>query len=198
MFENVSKTKILEAAVKVFRTKGYTATRVEDLCAEAGLTKGGFFHHFKSKEDVALSALEYWNATASEMFGGAPFMQLTDPLARLLGYIDLRKELLQGSLAEVTCLAGTLAQEMFDSSPAIRAAAERAIRTNAEWVTELVRDAKRVYAPDATWSPESLALYTQSALQGGFVVGKAYGDVHVIGEAVDHLRRYVVSLFPQP
>ena len=51
-----SKTRLLDATLKVVRAKGYTATRVEDVCAEAGLTKGSFFHHFKSKEDLALAA----------------------------------------------------------------------------------------------------------------------------------------------
>ena len=38
--------KLLDAAVHVIRSKGYSAARVEDICAEAGLTKGAFFHHF--------------------------------------------------------------------------------------------------------------------------------------------------------
>ena len=54
--QHESKTKLLDATLKVVRAKGYSATRIEDVCAEAGLTKGSFFHHFKSKEDLALSA----------------------------------------------------------------------------------------------------------------------------------------------
>ncbi len=59
------KTKLLDATLKVVRAKGYTATRIEDVCAEAGLTKGSFFHHFKSKEDLALSAVAHWDATTA-------------------------------------------------------------------------------------------------------------------------------------
>ena len=55
-----SKTKLLEAALKVIRAKGYTATRVEDVCEAAGLTKGSFFHHLESKEALALAASDYW------------------------------------------------------------------------------------------------------------------------------------------
>ncbi|WP_433964764.1 TetR/AcrR family transcriptional regulator [Tunturiibacter gelidiferens] len=44
-----SKTKFLDAAMHVIRVKGYSATRIEDVCEEAGLTKGSFFHHFRSK-----------------------------------------------------------------------------------------------------------------------------------------------------
>ena len=50
-----SKRKLLDAALKVIREKGYCATRIDDVCAEAGLTKGSFFHHFKTKEELAVA-----------------------------------------------------------------------------------------------------------------------------------------------
>ena len=53
-----SKTKLLQAAIRVIRVKGYTATRVDDVCEAAGLTKGSFFPHFDSKEELALLQLE--------------------------------------------------------------------------------------------------------------------------------------------
>ena len=54
-----SKTKLLEAALQVIRTKGYAATTVDDICEQAGVTKGSFFHHFKSKDELALSAAAF-------------------------------------------------------------------------------------------------------------------------------------------
>ncbi|MGH8317605.1 MAG: TetR/AcrR family transcriptional regulator, partial [Steroidobacteraceae bacterium] len=68
-----SKLKLLDATLKVVRTKGYSATRIEDVCAEAGLTKGSFFHHFKSKEDLALAAAALWDARTVETFAAAPY-----------------------------------------------------------------------------------------------------------------------------
>ena len=48
-----SKAKLLDAALQVIRTKGYSATTIDDICLAAGLTKGSFFHPFKSKEVAA-------------------------------------------------------------------------------------------------------------------------------------------------
>src|SRR6266571_1105292 len=47
-----ARTKLLEAALSVIRTKGYSATSVDELCAAAGFTKGAFFLHFKSKDEL--------------------------------------------------------------------------------------------------------------------------------------------------
>ena len=43
-----AREAILDAATRVMRQKGYGATSVDDLCREAGVTKGAFFHHFGS------------------------------------------------------------------------------------------------------------------------------------------------------
>ncbi len=67
--QHESKRKLLDAAMHVIRSKGYTATRVEDVCEEAGLTKGSFFHHFKSKEELAVAAAEYWSLRTGQLFG---------------------------------------------------------------------------------------------------------------------------------
>jgi TetR/AcrR family transcriptional repressor of nem operon len=45
-----ARTKLLKAALSAIRTKGYSATSVDELCTAAGVTKGACFHHFKSKD----------------------------------------------------------------------------------------------------------------------------------------------------
>ena len=51
------RAQLLDAAVNVIRAKGYSAATVDDICRSAGVTKGGFFHHFESKEELAVSAV---------------------------------------------------------------------------------------------------------------------------------------------
>jgi len=190
-----SKRKLLDAALHVIRAKGYTATRVEDICAEAGLTKGSFFHHFDSKEDLALAAAEYWSLTTGSLFRGAEYHKLTDPLDRLLAYVEMRKALLKGELPEFTCLVGTIVQEVFETHPQLREACESSIWGHAATLEPDIADAIRKYGVRGEWTARSLALHTQAVIQGSFILAKAHGGPDVAAESIDHLRRYLEGLF---
>lgn len=193
--QHESKTKILDAAMQVIRAKGYSAATIEDVCQAAGLTKGSFFHHFKSKEELALAAARHFAAMADNLFARAPYRALSDPLDRLLGYVDFRKTILQGALPEFTCLLGTMVQETFESHPAIREACDTYISAHAAEVAKDIAEAKSRYAPSANWSAEGLGLYIQAVLQGAFILAKAKGGPQVAAECLGHLRRYLEMLF---
>jgi TetR/AcrR family transcriptional repressor of nem operon len=190
-----ARAKILAAALGVIRTKGYAATSVDDLCAAAGVTKGAFFHHFKSKEDLAVAAAEFWAETTSAFFATAPYHAHPDPLQRLLGYIDFRKAILTGDVPEFTCLAGTMVQETYETNPAIRDACAHAITEHAANIETDIAAALSARGMRPGWSAKSLALHTQAVLQGAFILAKANGGAQVAAESVDHLRRYVELLF---
>lgn len=190
-----TQRKILDSALKVIRKKGFSATTVEDLCAAAQVTKGAFFHYFKSKEDLALKAAEYWSLVTDEFFAKASYKKLKDPLDRVLGYINYRIEIVQGSLPEFTCLVGTMVQETYDEYPVIREACRKSIFGHAGQLALDFKEAKKLHVPNASWDPESLALHTQAVIQGAFILAKAKHDAHVAIQSIEHLRRYIELLF---
>jgi TetR/AcrR family transcriptional repressor of nem operon len=193
-----SKTKILDAALHVIRAKGYTATRIEDICEAAGLTKGSFFHHFESKEDLALAAAAYWGEMTGAFFASAPYRALSDPLERLLAYVDFRKAILQGDLPDFTCLVGTMVQEVYDTHPDLREACNKSISDHAATLVSDIEEAMRQHGIQAGWTAESLALYTQASIQGAFILAKAKHGPEIAAACIDHLRRYIELLFNQP
>jgi TetR/AcrR family transcriptional regulator, transcriptional repressor for nem operon len=190
----LTRTALLDATLKVIRSKGYSAATVDDICAAASVTKGSFFHHFANKEELAIKATHYWNEMTGSLFATAPYQQVPDPRERILAYIDFRAQIVQGDLADVTCLLGTMVQETFDSHPAIRTACREGIESHARTLVPVISKAKAMYAPDADWNAENLALYTQAALQGAFIVAKGQGDSEIAVELIAHLRDYVRGL----
>ena len=193
--QHKSEIKLLEAALYVVRAKGYTATRVEDICAAAGVTKGSFFHHFKSKEDLALAAAAYWDEMTGQFFKLAPFGALPDPLERILGYIDFRKTLIAGEPHAFTCFAGTMVQDVFETHPAIRDACRTSIFGHAGTLEADIEAAIRQHAPNSPWTAKSLALHMQAVFQGAFVLAKAENGPDAALACLDHLRRYVELSF---
>jgi TetR/AcrR family transcriptional regulator, transcriptional repressor for nem operon len=190
-----ARTRLLDAAMQVIRAQGYSATTVDDICGAAELTKGAFFHHFKSKEDLAVAAAAHFSDRAEQRFGAAPYRELPDPLDRLLGYIDFRSAIIDGPIPEFTCLLGTMVQEAYDTHPAIRRACDTYIGVHVAGLARDIEEAKARYAPAAMWSAESLALHMQAVLQGAFILAKAKGGAAVARGCVAHLRRYLEQLF---
>ncbi len=191
-----TRDKLLTSAVRLVRESGYDATTVDELCHEAGVTKGAFFYHFASKEALAVAATQFWMKNANELFANADYHKFEDPLDQLIGYVDFRLQLVNGStLPECTCLLGTMVQEKFETSPAIRDACYEGIHSHATDVSKMIVAAKARHAPLASWSTESLGLYTQAVIQGAFVLAKAKNDVALAADMIRHLRRYVELLF---
>jgi TetR/AcrR family transcriptional regulator, transcriptional repressor for nem operon len=189
---------MLDAAFTLIRTKGYAATSVDDICREAGVTKGAFFHHFPSKEDWAVAAADHWSEVTGGLFASAPYHAHTDPLDRVLGYIAFRRDLLTGEPCQFTCVVGTMVQEVHDSHPAIRAACNASIIGHARKLEADIAAAMRQRGIVADWTAASLALHTQAVLQGAFILAKAHGGPAVATDSVDHLRRYIQLLFANP
>ncbi len=190
-----AQQKLLEAAFKLIRSKGYAATSVNDLCDEAHVTKGTFFHYFESKEALAVAAANHWSLVTGEFFKNAPYHNHLDPLDRVMGYIDFRKDILQGEVQEFTCLVGTLTQEIYLSNPDIKKACHDSIFDHAKQLEHDIDHAKKIYAPQATWTAKSLALHTQAVIQGAFILAKADGGATIAAESIDHLKHYVQLLF---
>ena len=190
-----ARALLLAAAIDVIRRRGLHATTVDELCSAAGVTKGAFFHHFESKEALAVAAAEYWGDTTAEMFAAAPYHQPVDAVARIDGYLAFRAALVAGPPEQFTCLVGTMAQEAFSTQPLVRDACGRAIVGHAATLEADFVDAIAAHCPHAGVTAHDLALHTQVVLQGAFVVAKATDDPGVVTRAIDHLRRYLRLLF---
>ena len=188
------KLAILDAAMRLFRQKGFAATSVDDLCVAAGVTKGAFFHHFRTKEDLGAAATLHWSDTTAAMFAAAGYHAHADPLDRVFAYLDLRRSLLGAEIWAFSCVAGTLAQETHASHPGIRAAAGQAVRGGMDHVRAHLAEAL-LHHPVPGVDAGTLAQFVQVAVQGGIVLAKALDDPAAAKAAFDHVERYLRLLF---
>jgi len=190
-----TKLALMQAAFGLVRTKGLAATSVDDICAAAGASKGAFFHHFKSKDELAAEAAYHWSAVTEPFFAAADYHAPADPLDRLLGYIDLRAGMTEGEIAEFTCFVGTMAQEAWATSTAVQAAAWDSMSRHADALVPDIEAARLARGVVAEWTARSLALHIVAVTQGAFILAKASGDRTLAKNSLMHLRRYVAALF---
>ena len=85
-----TQARILEAAVKQFAVNGYNKASVDSICEQAGVSKGAFYHHFKTKQDVFLALLDGWLQTfdqAIEASKDQPVPEIFQQMTEYFPYI---------------------------------------------------------------------------------------------------------------
>lgn len=187
--ESGVRQRLIAAATDLFRRAGFVAVTVDEICRQAGVTKGAFFHHFESKEALAHECLAAWDRMAQGLEQGAPFQRATDPVEKVLGYMDFFTGLFSNPKLFKSCLAGTTVQEVADTNPALRESAHACFRSAQSRLEALLSAAARQQRKrlDAA----SLASLWMSALQGSLILSKASQDESVITTSLTHVRQYI-------
>jgi TetR/AcrR family transcriptional regulator, transcriptional repressor for nem operon len=193
--EPTTKDKLLEAAKRLMLQKGCSATTIDDICEAAGFTKGGFFHHFASKEQLAREVLDRFFFIQQEAIAQGAYRKRRDPLRRVYGYISHLIEISKEPEMLSGCLLGSFTHEMAETNPAIR---DLCARRFTQWGQSLKHDldaAKALHAPHAAFDTASLAEHLLVILQGSMVLAKAQRDAKVFERNLQHFKRYLKDLF---
>lgn len=191
-----TKRKLVDAGVNLMRQRGFNATTVDDICSEAGVTKGGFFHYFKSKDDLAAAALVRFHETKAAEFAQAPFRRLSDPLDRVFGRLEFAKQSVGGTKGVTRgCLIGMFAQELSLTHAPLRTICQDKFADIAKDFEQDLADAKALHAPGATFDPKSLATLYVSIIQGSLLLAKASESNRVLFDNLEQFRLYLQSLF---
>ena len=77
-----AKEKLLKAAFSLMVSRGYPATTVDEICSEAGVSKGSFYHSFKTKEELGLAVLDDYFASAVATMSRGAFATEANPVRR--------------------------------------------------------------------------------------------------------------------
>ena len=190
-----TKEQLLQTATELMLAKGFTAVTVDEICEKTGVTKGGFFHYFESKDDLGKSALEYYWQSQTQMIKEMPFNAIKDPLKRLYGFLDFFMDRAKNPLVPKSCLIGNFSQELSATYPEIRSLCEKKFSMFANMLKQILDEAKQMYAPRSRLDTKSLAEHFIAIFQGALILSKAKQDTGVIEEGIRHFRQYVEALF---
>lgn len=191
-----TKDRLFDAAQALILAKGFVGTTVDDVCKAAKVTKGSFFHYFKSKDDLARQLLERYCLENALCFSGACCEKTADPLERVYGFLDTVIDVLKKK-AGSGCLVGSMAQELSETHPEIRSICGRAFGEMARVLERELKEAKTKHAPkNAAIKPDSLARHFVVVLEGTLLVTKVRsGETASPEEGLKHYKDYLKALF---
>jgi TetR/AcrR family transcriptional regulator, transcriptional repressor for nem operon len=187
-----AKDGLVRAATELMLRDGYVATTVDEICSAAGVTKGAFFHHFPSKEALGEACLQRWPERMGDVLGTAPCMLIKDPAQRVLALIDYLSEMFRRPEVRKSCLAGTTVQEVSETNPVLREAAQQCFVKGQTYFQALLDEA--CHSRGITLDTASLANHWMCTMQGSLLLWKASRDDNVITENFRHLRSYLATL----
>lgn len=181
------RAKIIAGAAEVFHRKGFNASTIDNIVDAAGVPKGSFYNHFKSKEDLALEVIDRYRAAFEH---GSLIDYERSPVDRLNEYFVYLAERFAGDNFDKGCLLGNFANEMADHSPAIRA---RLATVFDEWTDALaavIRDGQQRGEITSPQPAERLAGFLLNASEGAIVRARCTKD----GAAMEDFRALAFSV----
>lgn len=162
---------------------GYSATRVDDVIRQAGLSKGSFYHFFDSKESLGLAALEHYYADRVGRLAGGRYAREPDPLRRAQGFMEHAARVAE-DLWRTGCLLANLAADAAGSSRVMAHALKK--RTNS--LRALLIDVLSPFATPAMTAGD-LADQFLVCIEGSIVLARIYDDPAYLRRGLEQFRR---------
>ena len=194
-----TRTRILDVAYDAIVHKGFAATSIEELVEAAGITKSGFFYHFKDKNDLARQLLERFlgedNAILDALESRARAL-CDDPLQGFLIFLNLYAEMMD-EMPDLHpgCLVATITyqEQMFDAEVRrMNVESVLALRKRfGDWLAEIADTHPEVGIVDVN----GLADQVTVIVEGSIVLSKALSDRLLMGRQMRLFREQVKAAF---
>ncbi len=195
-----TRERLLDTAQAMINQQGFAATSVDKIIDSVGLTKGSFFYHFKSKQDLAQALIERFAAQDQEVLHSrlSRAEKLSDdPLQQVLLFIGLVMEVAEELDKDPNpgCLFATYCFEagLFEN------ATNRVIADSlGDWTKLLVdkfEQAAAKHPPRVDIDLKSLADMISVIFEGAFVVARVFPGQNTFAHQLAHYRTYVRLVF---
>lgn len=194
-----TKTRILDAALQLSLEKGLAATAIDEVIEKSGITKGAFFYHFASKQDLAAQLIEHFarhDQKQFETFTERAENLSRDPLQQVLLLTGLLAEWFRDSgLQNPGCLFASFCYQGDLWTEDIRRICDDQLKVWSDWADKKLRKAARRNPPRIKTDIAEIARMANSVIEGAFVLARTTNDTDVIPRQLMAYRDYVELLF---
>ncbi|NEE04251.1 TetR/AcrR family transcriptional regulator [Phytoactinopolyspora halotolerans] len=198
MSERSARERILDAAHQLVLQRGFAATTVDAVLAEASASKGAFFHHFPSKAHLGRALVERYaegDAQALETAMSAAEAETDDPGEQLVCFLRSFEEGAEAVLKiQPSCLFISFIYETELADAGTDDIVARSILHWRERILDKLEQAAADRPALRAVDLPSLADQLFTVFEGAFLLTRALGDKDAMGRQLSHLRHYVELL----
>jgi TetR/AcrR family transcriptional repressor of nem operon len=192
MSNTSARQKIMDAAQQLMTGRGYSATTVDEIVKLAGVAKGSFYHAFKSKEELAIAALEDYERKGGAILADGAYMQVEDPVEKAIAFVEFIDDKCQ-LLWSHGCLLGTVAIEVADNYPGV-------IKRIDDLFINFEASIERIFAPALKArgithvTARDLSVHLLGVIEGSIIVARSHFKPQYLNNGIRHFREYLVLL----
>jgi TetR/AcrR family transcriptional regulator, transcriptional repressor for nem operon len=188
-----TKQRIIEKAAVVFNQNGYAGSSISAIMKLTGLGKSGIYHHFKSKDEIAVAAFDYSLGLILEAAMAQVSIQTT-ALDRLHAFANSFRGFTTQSIVIGGCPILNTAIESDDTHPLLRAHAQAAVNSIRALIASIIELGIRQGEIVETIDREQVSTILFVTIEGAIMMSKLYGDDIYLDRAIEHLHQYINSL----
>lgn len=190
-----SRKKLLETASGLMWRGSYAATSVDQICEACGIKKGSFYHHFESKEQLMIEALEQSWSCYRKLLDEA-FTPLVTPLERVKNYMRFERERQCQSQKSESCVYGcplfSLGAEIGTREPVLRAKVEEILSRTVKYIESALREGHALGELEAP-NPKQTAWQVFTLWEGAMTLARIRNNPQPLSDAEDGVLRLLRS-----
>ena len=194
-----TKNRLMDIAERLILNNGFTAMSIDEVIKEAGITKGGFFYHYDSKNDLAYSLLQRYREVEAFFFSSLfkRSEELTsDPLQQMLVFMKLFAEMM-ADMDELHpgCLVASITYENQQVNEQVKNITADIVLDWRNLFREKIEKINLIYSPNTAVSSDDLADMLSTIIEGGIIVSRALNDPSILVKQLLEYRSYIELLY---
>lgn len=194
-----TRNRIMATAEKIILQKGFAGTSIDEIIDQAHITKGGFFYHFKGKNELALALLQRYleadDVFFTELLNRARSLS-EDPLQQMLIFLKLLAEAME-QLPDTHpgCLVAAFTYESQQFDDDVIQKNKEGILSWRKLFADQLTVIEHTYQPRFATDVENLADMLSACMEGGIILSRVLNEQQSLAKQILHYRDYLRLLY---
>lgn len=188
-----NREQLIHIAARIFLSKGYKYTSIEEVCLRSGISRSNLYYHFKSKEELLYAVVNFWG----NRYESALEITLADhkesARSRIEGFVQLLIQEIEARDNKGTCPFIAMYQQSPVDCIEVHERIQRFFMVLHSLIHQLLTQGVASGEFRKEINAEECAYLFVSSLEGSLVLAEVMSDIHIIRKTCDHFFQLLVK-----